>query len=77
MAEAICQTRFVDGECKILWECPYCKHTLSYRIEHNDAGKLAMVSHLVRCHRMSYWQVLGIDPEAKEAAEEYFRGDVW
>ena len=77
MAEAIYQTRSSEGECDVLWQCPYCDHSLEYRIKDDDVGKLAMVSHLARCHRMSFWQLLRLDPDARTAVQEYFGDDVW
>ena len=44
---------------------------------HEDAAKLAMVSHLARCHKMSFWQVRSVVPNAKKQAEEFFGDDVW
>jgi len=63
--------------CKPVWQCPYCDHSLDYKIEHEDVAKLAMVSHLVRCHKFSYWQVRSVVPNAKKQAREYFWDDVW
>ena len=77
MAEAIYQTRSVEGECDVRWQCPYCDHSLAYRIKDDEVGKLSMVSHLARRHRMSFWQILGMDRDARKAAEEYFGDNVW
>ena len=73
MNEAICQTGIVaDNPCRPSWKCPYCDHSLSYRIEHGDVAKLAMVSHLARCHDTPYWHFVVNMKPLKKAAEEYF-----
>ena len=77
MVETIYQANFAEGGFNILWQCPYCDHSLECRIKDDDVGKLAMVSHLARRHMMSFWQILNIDPDARKAAEEYFGDDVW
>ena len=78
MAQTLCQTRFIEGgQCNPVWQCPYCDHSLSYMMEHEDVAKLAIVSHLVRCHKMSFWQVRSVVPNAKKQAEEFFGDDVW
>jgi len=78
MTERLCQTQFVDGGFwRPNWQCPFCEHSLSYRTEHKGVARLAMVSHLVRCHEFSYWQVCGTAPEARQEAEEYFDGHIW
>lgn len=73
MIASFCQTRFVEGAlCSPFLQCPYCDHSLIYRFEHEDAAKLAMVSHLVRCHEITYWHFVANMKPLKKAAEEYF-----
>ncbi len=68
-----------DGQLMSCWSCPCCSHSLTYGEQHEGAAKLAMVSHLVGCHQVSYWQVRwcmrrqGIE----DAADEYFAGRIW
>ena len=54
------------------WQCRFCNHSLEYWPEDRDAARLAIVSHLRRCHRMGLWLVLAVEPDTKRAAEEYF-----
>ena len=60
----------------IRWQCPFCGHSLEYAQQHESAAKLAMVSHLVRCHRMNRDQVLARLGKryAGHAATELFGG---
>jgi hypothetical protein len=80
MSDDDCQTKLVNnGEGKPAWQCPYCSHSFAYPREHEDVAKLAMVSHLARCHEFTYWQVLcqlGVK-YIKAAAEMYFGENVW
>ena len=54
------------------WECPECDHRLQYAPRDADVAKLAMVSHLARAHKMTFWQVITKAPGTEQAAEEYF-----
>ena len=80
MPDDKCQTTLAaDRGTKPAWQCPYCRHSFAYAIEHEDVAKLAMVSHLARCHELTYWQVLcklGAR-YIKQAAEEYFGDRIW
>jgi hypothetical protein len=61
-----------DQEERVQWCCPHCAHSLQYKRQYEDVAKLAMVSHLSRCHGLPFWHFIVNMRDLKEAAEQYF-----
>ena len=64
--------RMSGKDAAVQWVCPHCTHSLCYSPQHEEVAKLAMVSHLVRCHGLPYWHFAVNMKDLKEAAEQYF-----
>ncbi len=59
------------------WQCPHCNHSLAFpeTDEQAFAAKLAIVSHMTRCHGMTGEEILALFGEDIGSAVETYFGE--
>jgi len=61
-----------EGQARIRWRCPFCKHRWDFHASVADDIGFFVVHHLVSKHRLSLAELLTYDPNLVDSMNEYF-----